>query len=281
MPNLANALLLEASVAFPPPVVTLRLIVSSPMQPLLTSASRSIHPSFRSRAIATLALVTLSLPTFAAPAFAQELLRSLTVTGRGMESVETTKAQVSLGIEVQGKTAKAAQTEAAKRSNAVVDLLKKRKVEKLETRGINLNPRYRYNDGEQTLQGFTASNTVSFRVPNSQAGRIMDEAVRAGATRINGISFVAEDDAIAKAQKQALREATTEAQAQADAVLDALGFDAKEIVSVQINGAAAPRPVPMEQLRSANFAADAAAPPSPVIGGEQDVRASVTLQIRY
>ena len=251
------------------------------MQPLLTSASRSIHPSFRSRAIATLALVTLSLPTFAAPAFAQELLRSLTVTGRGMESVETTKAQVSLGIEVQGKTAKAAQTEAAKRSNAVVDLLKKRKVEKLETRGINLNPRYRYNDGEQTLQGFTASNTVSFRVPNSQAGRIMDEAVRAGATRINGISFVAEDDAIAKAQKQALREATTEAQAQADAVLDALGFDAKEIVSVQINGAAAPRPVPMEQLRSANFAADAAAPPSPVIGGEQDVRASVTLQIRY
>lgn len=250
------------------------------MQQLPNSASRPVRSSFCARAVATLALVTLSLPTLAAPAFAQELLRSLTVTGQGLESVTTTKAQITLGIEVQGKTAKAAQADAAKRSNAVVDLLKKRKVEKLETTGISLNPRYRYNEGEQTLQGFTATNTVSFRVPNSQAGRIMDEAVRAGATRINGISFVAEDDVIAKAQKQALREATSDAKAQADAVLDALGFDAEEIVSVQINGAAPPRPVPMSRLQSFDVA-EASSAPSPVIGGEQDVRASVTLQIRY
>lgn len=239
-----------------------------------------VRTSFRSRAIATLALVTLSLPTFVAPAFAQELLRSLTVTGQGLESVATTKAQVNLGIEVQGKTAKEAQADAAKRSNAVVDLLKKRKVEQLETTGISLNPRYRYDDGEQTLQGFTATNTVSFRVPNGQAGRIMDEAVDAGATRIDGISFVAEDDAIAQAQKQALREASQDAQAQADAVLDALGFDAKEIVSVQINGAAPPRPMPV-MARQQAFDSEASVAPSPVIGGEQDVRASVTLQIRY
>lgn len=251
------------------------------MQRPLTSNFRPLHTSFRSKAIATLALVTLSLPAFAAPALAQELLRSLTVTGQGTESVTTTKAQVNLGIEVQAKTAKAAQVDAAKRSNDVVDLLKKRNVEQLETTGISLNPRYRYNDGEQTLQGFTATNTVSFRVPNGQAGRIMDEAVQAGATRINGISFVAEDDAIARAQKQALRQATTDAQAQADAVLDALGLDAKDIVSIQVNGAAPPRPVPVEAFaQRSSLAADAAAP-SPVIGGEQDVRASVTLQIRY
>ncbi len=240
-----------------------------------------VRTSFRSRALATFALVTLSLTTFTTPAFAQELLRSLTVTGQGIESVTTTKAQVTLGIEVQGKTAKEAQADAAKRSNDVVDLLKKRKVEALETTGISLNPRYSYNDGEQTLQGFTATNTVGFRVPNAQAGRIMDEAVRAGATRINGISFVAEDDAIAQAQKQALRAATTDAQAQADAVLDALGFDAQEIVSVQINGATPPRPVPIAGLAQRSLVADATASPSPVIGGEQDVRASVTLQIRY
>jgi len=239
-----------------------------------------IRTAFRNRAIATLALVALSLPAFAAPALAQELLRSLTVTGQGLESATTTKAQITLGIEVQGKTADAAQADAAKRSNAVVDLLKRRKVEKLETAGISLNPRYRYDEGDQTLQGFTATNTVSFRVPNDQAGRIMDDAVKAGATRISGISFTAEDDVIAAAQKQALREATMDAKAQADAVLEALGFEAKEIVSVQINGAAPPRPVPVRRLQSFDVA-EAAAAPSPVIGGEQDVRASVTLQIRY
>lgn len=231
--------------------------------------------------MATLALVTLSLPTFAAPAFTQELMRSLTVTGQGMESIATTKVQVNLGVEVQAKTAQAAQAEAAKRSNAVVDLLKKRKVEKLTTTGISLNPRYSYENNVQSLQGFTATNTVSFRIANDQAGNLMDEAVAAGATRIDGISFVAADEAIAKAQKQALRKATADAQAQADAVLEALGLEAKEIVSIQVNGASPPPPVPMAAFSSkVSFEADRSAP-SPVIGGEQNVNASVTLQIRY
>jgi uncharacterized protein len=196
-----------------------------------------------------------------------------------MESIATTKAQVNLGVEVEAKTAQAAQAEAAKRSNAVVALLKKRKVEKLTTTGISLTPRYSYENNVQNLQGFTATNTVSFRIANDQAGNLMDEAVAAGATRIDGISFVAADEAIAKAQKQALREATADAQAQAGAVLEALGLEAKEIVSIQVNGAAPPRPQPFADLAARSFATEAA--PSPVIGGEQDVRASVTLQIRY
>lgn len=247
---------------------------------LLSSAIKPLHASFRSRAISTVTLATLSLSALSSPAMTQEILRSLTVTGQGTESVQTTQAHVSLGIEVQGKTAKAAQEEAAKRSNAVVDLLKQRKVQKLETTGISLSPRYRYDDGQQTLLGFTATNTVSFRVPTDQAGRIMDDAVGAGATRIDGINFVAEDDVLAKAQKQALRVATTDATAQAEAVFDALGLKSKEIVSIQVNGAMAPSPRPLPFATMSRIAeADMAA--SPVVGGEQTVQASVTLQIRY
>jgi uncharacterized protein YggE len=216
------------------------------------------------------------------PAFAQEkLMRTLTVSGRGFEDIQTTLAQVRLGVEVQGKTANEVQQEVARKSNSVVNFLKSRQVEKLETTGINLSPRYDYANNRQTLIGYTASNTVSFRTPNDRAGGILDEAVRAGATRIDSVSFVASDDALAAAQKVALRKATQDAQTQAEAVFSALNLTRKEIVSIQINGATPPPPVFREAALMQMRDAKVAAAPSPVIGGEQRVEGSVTLQISY
>ncbi|MBD2019661.1 SIMPL domain-containing protein [Leptolyngbya sp. FACHB-36] len=216
------------------------------------------------------------------PVMAQErLMRTLTVTGRGTEQVATTLTQVRLGVEAQGKTADAVQQEVARRSTALVTLLKARQVEKLETTGVNLNPVYRYDNGAQTLTGYSASNSVSFRLETSKVGTLLDEAVRAGASRIDGVNFVASDAAIAAAQKVALRSATQEAQAQADAVFSSLGFTKREIVSVQINNATPPVPRPMfDVAQRAELAAPAKAP-LPVVGGEQEVEASVTLQISY
>ncbi|NJR65073.1 MAG: SIMPL domain-containing protein [Leptolyngbyaceae cyanobacterium CRU_2_3] len=215
------------------------------------------------------------------PAFAEaeRMLRTLTVTGMGTESIPTTLSQVQLGVEVQGRTAEEVQQEAAQRSSAVVALLRSRNVSKLQTTGIYLSPTYDYTDGKQRLIGYTATNSVSFRIPTEQAGTLVDDAVRAGATRIDGISFVADDVAIATAQKQAIREATEDAQAQAEAALSALGLQRKEIVSVQVNGATPPVPL-FREAAMARLSADAAAP-TPVVGGEQEVQASVTLQISY
>jgi uncharacterized protein len=217
------------------------------------------------------------------PAFAEaeQMLRTLTVTGMGTESIPTTLSQVQLGVEVQGKTAEEVQQEAAKRSSAVVELLRSRNVSKLQTAGIYLSPTYDYTDGKQRLTGYTATNSVSFRISTEQAGTLVDDAVKAGATRIDGISFVAEDAAIATAQKQAIREATQDAQSQAEAALSALGLQRKEIVSVQVNGATPPTPIFANQNVQARMAADAASAPTPVVGGEQEVQASVTLQISY
>jgi len=224
------------------------------------------------------ALGLLSL-TLTNPAFAQEkLMRTITVTGRGVESISTTKAQVQLGVEVQGKTATNVQQEVAQRSSAVVELLRSRNnVEKLQTTGIRLNPIYSYENNIQRLTGYAASNTVSFRIPTEQAGTILDDAVKVGATKIDSVSFTAADEAIAAAQKQALRQATQDAQQQADAVLSSLNLTRKDIVNIQINGSTPPPPMPfLERAALASKAAD-----TPVIGGEQEVQASVTLQITY
>ena len=206
-------------------------------------------------------------------------LRTLTVAGRGVETIPTTVAQVRLGVEVQGKTAQEVQQKAAQQSSTVVKLLRSRRVEKLETTGINLNPIYSYTNNVQRLTGYTATNTVSFRLPTGQAGTVIDAAVKAGATRIDGISFVASPEAIAKAQQQALRAATQDAQQQASAVLSVLNFSPKEVVSIQINHAN-PAPPPMPVMAQESALADRAVS-TPVVGGEQQVEASVTLQISY
>ncbi|MBF2027818.1 MAG: SIMPL domain-containing protein [Oscillatoriales cyanobacterium C42_A2020_001] len=218
-----------------------------------------------------------------APAIAQEkTLRTLTVSGRGKELVPTSLTQVRLGVEAQGKTANEVQQEVARRSNSVVALLRSRNVTRLETTGINLSPNYRYDNGNQTLTGYNGSNIVSFRIETQKAGDILDDAVKAGASRIDGVSFVATESAIASAQKVALREATQDAQGQADAVLSVLGLTRREVVSIRIDGAFTPPPRPFN-MNNAKLAdtAEAAALPSPVVGGEQEVEATVTLQISY
>ncbi|MEA5583482.1 SIMPL domain-containing protein [Nodularia harveyana UHCC-0300] len=229
-----------------------------------------------------LLLVLLVCIIFMQPGLAQEkdqMLRTLTVSGRGVETIPTTLSQVSLSVEVQDKTAQSVQAEAARRSSAVVSLLKSRNVEKLETTGIRLNPVYSYTDNVQRITGYAANNTVSFRMATENVGVLLDEAVKAGATGINGVSFTATDQAIASAQKQALTKATQDAQQQANAVLSTLGFQAQEVVSIQINGASAPPPPMLQRGEVAKLSsADAS---TPVIGGEQNVEASVTLQISY
>ncbi|WP_289501004.1 SIMPL domain-containing protein [Gloeocapsopsis sp. IPPAS B-1203] len=221
---------------------------------------------------------------FAAPVMAQQpqvpiSMRTITVSGRGTESIPTTLTLVRLGVEVQGKTAAEVQQEAARRSSAVVALLKTRNVERLETTGITLNPVYSYTDNTQRLTGYSATNIVSFRIATERIGNLLDEAVKAGATRIDSVSFIATDSAIAQAQQQALREATQDAQQQANAVLNVLNLSPSEVVSIQINNAGTTPPPPIPLARQAAVADSVET--TPVVGGEQQVEATVTLQIRY
>ncbi|MFE4104870.1 SIMPL domain-containing protein [Almyronema epifaneia] len=249
---------------------------------MLKQSTRLVWPkSLRPRPTFWLALVSLGIMSCAYPhpLLAQEqAMRILTVTGEGSEDVQTTLTQVTMGVEVQAETAAAAQAEAARRSSAVVNLLRSRNVDKLETTGIQLNPVYDYSREQQRITGYSAVNLVSFRLSTEQAGQLLDELVDVGATRIDSLQFIAEDAALSAAQQIALREATQDAQTQANAVLETLDFTAEEIVGIQVNQASQPAPLPyaaQARLEASN------SDQTPIVGGEQTVRATVTLQIRY
>jgi uncharacterized protein len=249
------------------------------MNRLVVSDSRQINAGNFWK---TLPFALLLCLTFAQPTLAQEkekMWRTLTVSGKGTESIATTLSLVNLGVEVQSKTAQEAQQEAARRSSAVVALLKSRNVDKLETTGVRLNPVYSYANNTQRITGYSATNTVSFRIPTERAGTLLDEAVKAGATQINSVSFIASDEAIAQARQIALQEATQDAQKQAEAVFAALKLKPKEVVNIQVGDTSPPPPMPLYRAAEAGkVSADAS---TPVIGGEQQVEASVTLQISY
>lgn len=246
------------------------------------SSSKWWNISNPNPALALLLTASFVLMAGIAPGTTQERkpARTLTAGGRGIVMIPTTLSQIRLAIAVSAKTPTAAQQAAATRSTRVIDYLKTQRVDKLQTTGINLNPTYAYPpNSTPQLTGYTANNSISFRVTTDRAGAILDAAVKNGATRIDGVSFIASDEAIAIAQTQALKQATQDAQCQADAVLDSLNFKRREVIGIQINSNSTPAPIPIAQtMLQQRVATDAT---TPVIGGEQQVEASLTLDIGY
>ncbi|BAQ65218.1 protein of unknown function DUF541 [Geminocystis sp. NIES-3709] len=213
------------------------------------------------------------------PVLAQDqILKTITVTGQAIERIPTTIATVQLGVEIEGKNASEIQQEVAKRTVSLVELLRSSNVQRLQTSGIQLRPNYTYDNNQRQLTGYVASNLVSFELAIDQVGRLLDDSVKVGATRIDNVSLTATETAIAQAQKQALMKASLDAQQQAEVVLNTLNLKAQEIITINVNGANIPNPLVREAIADklvSNM------PSSPVIGGEQAVSASVTLQIRY
>ena len=203
--------------------------------------------------------------------------RVITVTGRGERSVKTTKARIQLGVNVEGKTAIAVQEEVARQANSIVSRLQQLNVEKLQTTSVQLSPKYVYENNRQRQDGFTGQTSVSFLVALDQAGAVLDAAVNSGANQIEQISFIASDVELNAAKQLALQDAIKDAQTQSNTVLSALGFTPKTIKTINISDSAIAYPVAQPR---ASFAKDAASS-IPILGGEQKVEASVTLQITY
>ncbi len=204
---------------------------------------------------------------------------TLVVTGQGSVAVETAIAILRLGVIVEGESAQTVQAEVASQSNQLVETLRDLEVEQLQTTGIILNPQYDYQNGRSTQVGVVGQNRVQFEVPINRAGSILDQAISAGATQVQSISFRAEESVRIQAREQALQQAVEDALAQAEVILGTLDLTQESIARISVNSDL-PNPVPVS-LESTGFARLADSAPTPVMGGEQTVNANVTLEIQY
>lgn len=201
-------------------------------------------------------------------------------SSEGAFHVDATLAAVVLSVQADAPSAKAASQSAAERASQVLSWLKTSQVDKLKTQGISLYPQYNYSGGQNRLVGYQAVHTISFSAPIPKAGSIIDEAIDKGATRIDSISFSAEDDVLAAARLKAIDAAALSAKEQAERALKALGISSKGVLELTVNAQNVflPHPMQPQMLRTAELASPVS---TPVEGGQLSVTAHVTVKLEF
>lgn len=214
-----------------------------------------------------------------------KLLKILTVTGNGVEKIENTLAKVGLGIEIIGITSTEVQDEIAKKSSVLVDLLRSQNVDQLKTTGITLRNYRRYMKKPEDPIEYIGTNTISFCVPVNDVGLLLDETIKAGASRIDRVDFMATPEATSIAKQKALRKATIDAKTKAEVVLNTLDFILKDVINIEVDQIHFKETRNSRRRRASRRSSpgdeDSSGSESSVVGGEQTVSASVSLQISY
>ena len=205
-------------------------------------------------------------------------LTRVVVSGEATVQAQPDTSVVTVAVTTQARTALEAQQENARKSDAVVRAVKDAAGANAEvkTSGYSLQPQYAYNQGQPpTITAYEARNSVTVTLSElSRVGAVVDAAAHAGATNIDGLSFILRHDQTARAQ--ALTQATRAALDKAQAIAQALGGRVVRIVAVQEGGG--PRPVPLYEAEAGRARATlAAAPPTPVEVGALDIRSEVQL----
>ena len=201
-----------------------------------------------------------------APAAAGDPADGITVQGTASVSAAPDRAQLHVGVESQGATAKAALAANAAELRRVLAALRNAGATDLKTQSVSLNSRSAEGGA---VQGFTAQNSVSATVREvGRAGAVIDAAVAAGANQVYGPNLTHSNPAAL--YRQALRAAVAEARLSAQALAAASNLTLGAVTAVVEGGAA---PMPFAQASRATDEAGS----TPIEPGQQEVTASVAV----
>ncbi|MFB3853977.1 MAG: SIMPL domain-containing protein [Vicinamibacterales bacterium] len=225
--------------------------------------------------LATLAALAAAAPQARAQAQAlQPPVPEVVTVGEGIVRRAPDRAIILVTTETRARAPQDAQRENAKRMTSVQEKLLSGGIPKeaIRTIGYSVEPEYDFTDGRRTLRGFVARNTIEVRVDElARLGEALDVAIAAGATSAGNVRFDLKDRAAV--EREALRLAVVDAQARAEAAAAGAGRSIARVVRIQEEGSEpfpAPRPMAMA-------AREAASPDTPIVAGEIEVRARVTL----
>lgn len=226
-------------------------------------------------------LLKFLLPVFAICALAPAQTTAartpfIRASGDGVVSIKPDQARLTLGVTTQGPTAEEATQRNADVLTNVLNEVRKAigTFAEIRTAGFSVSPIYRSPGAgmPSIIAGYTATNSVLVTMSDTTlAGRIIDVGTKAGANIVGGVSFSLKDPQPAKAQ--ALRLATQQARAQAEAIAQGLGGRVGRILA-----AADSSSVTVTSIRDNLGAGIAATAPTPIESGNLEVRATVTIE---
>lgn len=200
---------------------------------------------------------------------------TITVAGTGRVVLTPDTADLRLGVTTTASSVKDARARSASSMTAVIAALRKLGIAErdIRTTALNLQPVYDYSNGSNPprLTGYTFSNAVAVTLRDLDlVAAAIDDALGAGATSLDGVTFRVEDEAAA--ERQAREAAMEEAKSKASALAEAAGVRITGVASIAETSA----PIAYPTYFAAGLAAarDVATPVEP---GTTEVSISVSV----
>jgi len=192
--------------------------------------------------------------------------------GEATVSIKPDQATINIGVVTQGNTAASAAAQNAKQTDGVLADLRKMisNRDQLKTTSYSVSPNYQTPKpgAPPTISGYTATNIVEVSLDDlAQVGKVIDAVLQSGANNIQRLQFGLKNPQAARSQ--ALREASVQARANAEAIAAGLGVRVVRVLSVEERETGGIRPL----QRSMAVAA------TQIESGTVDVNAFVTLKV--
>lgn len=231
-----------------------------------------------------LAATLLALPALAQAPLSQGPVPRIVVSGQGEAAVAPDMAVLTLAVQTEAETARAALDENNDAMADVIEALKEAGIEDrdLQTSGLSISPRYVYprpGNEEQAprLVGYQVSNSLTVRVREiDMAGEILDRSVTLGVNQGGTISFTNDDPtaALEEARKRAVEDAV----ARARTLAQAAGVELGRVLEITENGHMRP-PMPFAAMASRMEADTAASVPIQTGENSYTVNINVTFEL--
>ena len=214
--------------------------------------------------------ITVTLALAAPPAAAQEEASTISVTGTASLTADNDTASFGLGVSVRRSTPNVALRAASARMQQVVAATREAGVEEEDIRTTHVGVRRSYRRGVRRVTAYVASNRVRVDVRAvARAGRVIDAAVAAGATSVNGPDF--SFSGTRGLYRDALAAAFEDARDKARAVAERAGMTLGRARSIEESANVYEQPA---QPQSVGVEGDRGAP-TPVLPGETGIDAVV------
>jgi len=203
----------------------------------------------------------------------------ITVSGEGKITAAPDVAILDVGLVTEGQTVNDAQKQNNDKMNNVVKAVKdqfKIEAKDLKTENYSVSPKYNWDNGHQTINGYTVNQNLQIKVRNfDDVGSIIAKATELGANQVSGPNFMIDD--IEKYRAQAREEAIKQAKDKAKVLADQVGIKLGRIVNFS-EGGSDYVPVPMYSDMAQSLSAAARTVPAPQIeSGSQDVTIDVSI----
>lgn len=195
----------------------------------------------------------------------------MTLTGQGQISLVPNIAVIRLGVQTVGENLLAIQSENARKSQAIIQVLNNMGVTDIKTFQYSIDRIFDYENGRQVDRGYSVRNIFEIRTNNmDRVGIIIDAAVKAGANLVDFITFDVSDKEYH--YKQALSLALRDAIQKSKSLANTLGIKVDPIpIKIIENSQFA---IPYEQFQR-NLAS------TPIMPGNIIIQASITADFMY